>query len=612
MSAEAAARIYSPSDVALPETASSFALGVKSSFAGRAWRMRPYDEDIARELELTGLSASLAQMLASRGATKDSAQLFLDPRLKTLFPDPYRFAHMERAASRFADAIRQNEKIAILGDYDVDGACSAALLLRYLHGVKREALLYVPDRMTEGYGPSAAAIAALGAQGANLLVTVDCGAAAHAALEAARACGLDTIVLDHHAVETNPPAFAHVNPNGPDDNSGITYVCAAGLTFIFLVAVQRVLREQGWFASQGLDETDLLNQLDIVALATIADVVPLQGVNRAFVRQGLRKLERLERPGLAALARLAGAEAPFSAFHLGFVFGPRINAGGRVGRCDLGARLLSSNDAAEADVLALELDRHNRERRAIEAIILESADALAAAQSEQPFVLISSDGWHPGVVGIVAGRLKERHAKPVLVAGFEQGGGEAMGRGSARSVAGVDLGAIIRAAREEGLVESGGGHAMAAGFSLKRAQLPGFGEFLNRHIEPQRPQITLANELVADALVSPSGATLALIADLEGAGPYGSGNPEPLFLMPDMLLVYAGVVGTNHVRLRLVGRDGQGLGAIAFRAANTPLGRKLLKARGSRLHIAGRLKLDDYDGAAKVQLHIEDAAPAEA
>ena len=612
MVAEARVPVLDPADAALLKSASSFALGVSSSFAGRAWRMRPYDEDIARELELTGLSASLAQTLASRGATKDTAQDFLEPRLKHLLPDPYRFAHMERAALRFADGITQGETVAILGDYDVDGACSAALLLRYLRGLKREALLYVPDRMTEGYGPSANAVRSLRAQGASLLVTVDCGAAAHEAFAGARDCGLDAIVLDHHAVETNPPAFAHVNPNGPDDTSGITYVCAAGLTFIFLVAVQRILRERNWFASQGLDETDLLNQLDIVALATIADVVPLKGVNRAFVRQGLRKLERLERPGLAALAKLASAEPPFTAYHLGFIFGPRINAGGRVGRCDLGARLLSTDDAIEADALAFELHRHNRERQAIESMIQESADALAAGQSEHPFVLVSGDGWHAGVVGIVAGRLKERHAKPVLVAGFEAGGGEAMGRGSARSVIGVDLGAIIRDALAQGILESGGGHAMAAGFSLRRAQLPAFGDFLSRHIEPQRSRIVLASELIADALVSPSGATLSLLADLEAAGPYGAGNPEPMFLMPDMLVVYAGIVGTNHVRLRLVGRDGQGIGAIAFRAANTPLGERLLKSRSARVHVAGRLKRDDYDGEAKVQLHIEDAATADA
>jgi single-stranded-DNA-specific exonuclease len=612
MLVEARARIFERDDAAPQASASPFALGVASSFRGRAWRIRPYDEHLAGELELTGVSGGLAQTLAARGVTKEAAKDFLDPRLKTFFPAPYRFANMERAAERFAAAVMQGEAIAILGDYDVDGACAAALLLGYVRGVKHEPLLYVPDRMTEGYGPSADAMRKLRAMGASLVVTVDCGAAAHQALQAARECGLDAIVLDHHAVATNPPAFAHVNPNGPDDTSGIGYVCAAGLTFIFLVAVQKVLREQGWFTAQGLDEANLLNQLDLVALATIADVVPLQGINRAFVRQGLRKLEMLERPGLAALARLACVQPPFTAFHLGFIFGPRINAGGRVGRCDLGARLLVCVDAAEADALALELDRHNRERQAIEAMILESADAMALAQSERPFVLVSGDGWHAGVVGIVAGRLKERHAKPVLVAGFEAGGDEAIGRGSARSVAGVDLGAIIRAAHAAGLLESGGGHAMAAGFSLRRSKLFAFEEFLNRHIEPQRLAINLASELTVDAMVSPSGATLSLLDELDRAGPYGAGNPEPLFAMPDMLVVYAGVVGTNHVRLRLVGRDGQGIGAVAFRAAGTPLGQNLLQSRSARVHVAGRLKRDDYDGAAKVQLHIEDAAPAEA
>jgi single-stranded-DNA-specific exonuclease len=610
MPAEALARIAEPAGAT--QDHEGFALGVRSSFAGRSWRMRERDEDAARALELSGYSAGLSQLLASRGVTKDSVDVFLEPRLRTLMPDPNSFAHMERAALRFAEAVERSETIAILGDYDVDGACAAALLLRFLHGVKRETLLYVPDRLTEGYGPSAAAVRSLRERGATLLVTVDCGAAAHDAMEAARNCGLTAIVLDHHAVETNPPAFAHVNPNGPDDRSGITYVCAAGLTFLFLVAVQRSLRERGWFQAQGIDETDLLNQLDIVALATIADVVPLIGINRAFVRQGLRKLERLERPGLAALARLASATPPFSAFHLGFIFGPRINAGGRVGRCDLGARLLATDDAAEADALALELDRHNRERQAIEAHILDAADAIALSQSDNPFLLVSGDGWHAGVVGIVAGRLKERHAKPALVAGFDSALAESVARGSARSVRGVDLGAIIRAAQAQGILETGGGHAMAAGFSVRRAKLEAFGAFLTHHIEPQRSTIVLASELIADALVSASGADLKLLEDIERAGPYGAGNPEPIFLMPDMLVVYAGIVGANHVRLRLVGRDGQGIGAIAFRAAGAPLGDALLKARSSRVHVAGKLKQDDYDGTAKVQLHLEDAAPAEA
>jgi single-stranded-DNA-specific exonuclease len=609
MAVEALAQTFGCGPLADPGTV-PYTLGVAASFAGRAWRMRGCDEDVARELELTGLSAALARILASRGLTNESVKGFLEPRLRNLLPDPHRLAHMERAASRFADAVKNRETIAILGDYDVDGACAAALLLGFLRRLGREAVLYVPDRMTEGYGPSAGAVRLLRASGASLLVTVDCGAAAQEAMQAALDCGLETIVLDHHAVQTNPPAFAHINPNGPDDRSGVTYVCAAGLAFLFLVAVQRALREQGWFASQAIGESDLLDQLDLVALATIADVVPLLGVNRAFVRQGLRKLERLERPGLAALARLASATPPFSAYHLGFIFGPRINAGGRVGRCDLGARLLASDDAAEADAIAVDLDRHNRERQAIEATIIERAEAMAGAQSGNPFLLIGGDGWHAGVVGIVAGRLKERHAKPALVAGFDGLDAGAVGRGSGRSVAGVDLGAIIRAARAEGLLESGGGHAMAAGFSLRRDQMEEFRAFLSRHIEPQRSTIAIASELLADAFVSPSGATLKLLDEIESAGPYGAGNPEPIFLMPDMQVVYADIAGSNHVRLRLVGRDGQGIGAIAFRAGGTPLGQSLLKSRGGRLHVAGKLKRDDYNGTAKVQLHLEDAAPA--
>jgi len=609
MLAEARAQLFESAP--LDANATPSALGVAASFSGRPWRMRPYDEGVARELELFGLSTSLAQLLASRGVTKETAAAFLDPRLKTQLPDPHRLAHMERASLRFTEAIERGEMIAVLGDYDVDGACAAALLLRYLRSLKREPLLYVPDRMSEGYGPSAAAARNLRGQGATLLVTVDCGAASHEALAAANACGLDTIVLDHHAVEVNPPAFAHVNPNGPDDVSGVGYVCAAGLAFLFLVAVQRHLRNRGWFAAHGIDETDLLNLLDIVALATIADVVPLAGVNRALVRQGLRKLQRLERPGLAALARLASAEPPFTAHHLGFIFGPRINAGGRVGRCDLGARLLASDDPAEADALALELDRHNRERQAIEAIILESAHAMAAAQADNPFLLVHGDGWHAGVVGIIAGRLKDRHAKPALVAGFQDNAPDAVARGSGRSVPGIDLGALIRAARAEGLLEAGGGHAMAAGFSVRRSKLAAFSEFLAGSIEPQRPKIAQAKELVADALLSPSGANFTLFDEVERAGPYGAGHPEPVFLIPDVLLVYAGTVGANHVRLRVVGRDGQGLDAIAFRSAGSPLGQALLKARSSRVHLAGKLKQNDFDGSSKIELHIEDAAPAE-
>lgn len=585
------------------------ALGVGASFSGRRWRLRACNPEQVTAIERAGLSPAVARLLAGRGIPADDATGFLASRLKDLMPDPYVLAQMEPAARRLAAAVAEGQTIAVFGDYDVDGACSVALLLGALRALGREPLLYIPDRMSEGYGPSPASMRRLRAEGADLVVTVDCGAAASEALDAARRAGLDVIVLDHHAVETHPPAFAHVNPNAPGDRSGLTQLCAAGVTFFMLVAVQRVLRETGWFASTGITEPDLRGQLDLVALATVADVVPLTGVNRAFVRQGLVRLARLERPGLAALADVAGATAPFTAYHLGFVFGPRINAGGRVGRCDLGARLLSG-DASEAEPIAAELDRHNRERQAIEAQILEAAHDMALAKADEPFLLLTGEGWHPGVVGIVASRLKDRHGKPVLVAGFEETGAEALGRGSARSVRGVDLGALIRMAREAGLLESGGGHAMAAGFSLTRNRLDDFSAFLHEKLSSQRSAIAAARDLVADSLLSAAGADLALLDDLDRAGPFGAGHPEPVFLLPEMHIAYARIVGTNHVRLRLVGADGAGLDAIGFRAAGGPLGEGLLAARGKRVHLAGKLKRDTYGGTERVQLHVEDAAPA--
>ena len=589
--------------------AAQSALGVAHSFSGRAWRFRTFDDAQARSLSLSGTSAALAQILAARGVTRDGVESFLEPKLRTLLPEPYRIAHMEAAVARFADGIARKEQIAVFGDYDVDGACAAALLVRYLRGLGLAPLLYIPDRMKEGYGPSDAAIRRLRGEGASLIVTVDCGAASHDAFAAAREVGLDAIVIDHHAVEKNPPVLAHVNPNGPDDASGYTYVCSAGLVFIFLVAVQRHLRDKGWFQSTGIGETNLLANLDIVALATVADVVPLLGVNRAFVRQGLRTLQRLERPGLAALARIANANPPFTAFHLGFVFGPRINAGGRVGRCDLGARLLATDDAAEADELATALDLNNRERQAIETTIIETAHAMAADQATRNALLLAGDGWHHGVVGIVAGRLKERYAKPSFVAGFD---GMGIGRGSARSVPGVDVGALVRRAHEEGLLEAGGGHAMAAGFSVRRDKLDAFRDFLDRNLDVKRDVILTARDLIADSVMSAGGATLALLDDLDRAGPFGAGNPEPVFAIPDMLVAYAELVGSAHVRLRLTARDGSAIAAIAFREAETGLGRSLMSSRGRRVHVAGKLKRDDYGGVAKLQLHLEDAAPAQA
>ena len=486
------------------------------------------------------------------------------------------------------------------------GLRSSALLSDFLDALGRRPRIYIPDRLTEGYGPSPRAMQQLRDEGASLVITVDCGAAATSALEAARAAGLDVVVLDHHAVEHAPPAFAHVNPNQPDDTSGLGYLCAAGVTFLFVVALNRSLRDSGWYAAQGIAEPDLRAAVDLVGLATICDVVPLVGVNRAFVRAGLARIAAGARPGLAALATVAGASLPFTPHHLGFVLGPRINAGGRVGRCTLGAELLSATNLAQAEPLAQLLDTHNRERQAIEAIILEEAMELAAASpADAPFLLVAGEGWHSGVVGIVAGRLKDRFHKPTFVAGLEGG----LGRGSARSVVGVDVGAAVRAARQAGVLEAGGGHAMAAGFSLMAEQLQPFRAFLAGWFAEQAIS-TVVPELALDVAISASGATTDLIEDMARIGPFGAGNPEPVCAALDVTLAYADVVGEKHVRMKLAGPDGARLDAIAFRSVDTALGEGLLKARGCRIHVAGALRMDHWNGRARVQLLVEDAALA--
>jgi len=583
------------------------ALGVVRSFSGRRWTMREGGEDAVRALTGTAaVSPLLARILAARGVGPDALGDVLNPTLKRLLPEPLTLKDMDMAVARTRTAIERCEQIAVLGDYDVDGSSSAALLSGFLSAIGRTPRVYIPDRMTEGYGPNAPALLRLKEEGAGLVITVDCGAAATAPLAAAQAAGLDVIVLDHHAIEDRPPALAQVNPNQPGDISGLGHLCAAGVTFLFLVALNRDLRDRGWYAANGVAEPELMRLLDLVGLATVCDVVPLTGVNRAFVRAGLARLSTLERPGLAALATLCRVTPPFTPYHLGFVFGPRINAGGRVGRCNLGVELLTATDPEQASPLAQALDRHNRERQAIEAIILEEAMAAAALQDNAPFVLAADAGWHPGVVGIVAGRLKDRFAKPSFVVGFEA---EA-GRGSARSVPGIDIGAAVRAAREQGVLEAGGGHAMAAGFSLKAQRLDAFREFLAAYFMNASAALTDARALHLEATLAPSAATASLVEEIARAGPFGAGNPEPLLALPDVRVAFADVVGKDHVRLRLTGGDGSRLDAIAFRAAGGPLGEGLMAARGRAIHAAGRLRADDWNGRTRVQLQLEDAAPA--
>jgi len=553
--------------------------------------------------QFANISMTLAKLLVVRGVTAGSAHRYLRPSLKHLLPEPRTLKDMDLAVARVRTAVETGEEIAIFGDYDVDGSASAAILYGFLSAVGSRPRVYIPDRLTEGYGPNATALSKLKAEGTSLVVTVDCGAGAVEALTAARDSGLDVVVLDHHAVETAPPVVAHVNPNQPDDTSNLGHMCAAGITFLFVVALNRVLRDSGWYESKKITVPDLLQHVDLVGLATVCDVVPLIGVNRAFVRTGLSRLAKLDRPGLAALAGVAGITPPFTPYHLGFAFGPRINAGGRVGRGGLGVDLLTTDDPGRVREYATSLDTHNRERQAIEKAILDEAIEMSKSQANAPLIFVSSEGWHAGVVGIVASRLKDRFGKPSFVTGFEGG----LGRGSARSIGGFDIGAAVRAAREQKLLDSGGGHAMAAGFTLWPAQVSPFHEFLVERIA--RSDTLLApREVTIDVVVSPAGATAALVDEFAHAGPFGPGNSEPIVAVPDAQVRFADVVGNSHLRLRLEGGDGTVFDAIAFRAVGTELGRGLLSARGRMIHAVGRLRADLWNGRRRVQLEIEDAA----
>lgn len=574
-------------------------LGVETSIGGRRW-VGP-DEGLERSAlalaQKTGLAEPVARVLARRGVDPAEAADFLAPTLRNLLPDPSRLRDMERAAARFAEATLAAERIAVFADYDVDGGASAALLLDWLRAFGRQATLYVPDRIEEGYGPNPTAMAGL-ARDHALIVCVDCGTLAHEALAAAR--GADVIVLDHHlAGETLPPAYAVVNPNRADEDHTLSHLCAAGVVFLFLVAVNRSLR--GRVARL----PDLMEGLDLVALATVADVAPLVGVNRALVRQGLAVMSARNRPGLRALADTARLDSAPTAHHLGFVLGPRVNAGGRVGAADLGARLLASADFREAAALAERLEQLNAERRAIEADVRTAALAQAEARGlDGPVVWAAGVGWHPGVVGIAAARLAETAGRPALVIGIE---GQT-GKGSGRSVAGVDLGAAIHRLQHEGLIERGGGHPMAAGITVARDRIEAAMARLGELVARQGPAAAGPRDLVVDGALQAGGATLDLIRALEAAGPFGQGAPAPRFALPAQRVVFAARAGESHLRLTLADERGARLEAIAFRAYEGPLGAFLEASAGTHVHVAGRLEIDSWGGRTRPKLRLEDAA----
>jgi single-stranded-DNA-specific exonuclease len=581
-------------------------LGVDRSFSGRRWRHRGGDDRIATALaQRLGVPEIIGRVIAARDIGLDDAERYLAPTLRDMLPDPSSFKDMDRAVERLAQAIERGETIAIFGDYDVDGATSAALLRCFFAAVGGKSVTYIPDRQREGYGPNTAALLRLKEQGAGIVVTVDCGITAHAPLAAAARAGLDVIVVDHHVGEPElPAALAVINPNRLDESGAHGALAAVGVAFLLTVGLNRELRRRGWYRNRA--EPDLMSWLDLVALGTICDVVPLTGVNRALVAQGLKVMRRRGNIGLAALADVAGVTERLDAYHAGFVLGPRVNAGGRVGEAELGARLLASDDPVEARALAQRLDAFNRERREIEAGVLAEAIAVVeAAPSRSAIIIAARDGWHQGVIGIVAGRLRERYNRAACVVALDG----AIGKGSGRSVPGVALGPAIIAARQAGLLASGGGHAMAAGFTVARDGLDALRDFLEHHLRKAIDATELVPDLGIDGVLAPAAANLDMAGMIERLGPFGTGNSEPRFALAHARILHAEPVAGQHLRVVLGDPSGAGrIKAMLFRASEGALGPALLNARGATVHVAGKLRVDRWQGREDIQMLIDDAA----
>ncbi|MGP7795127.1 single-stranded-DNA-specific exonuclease RecJ [Sphingomonas sp. CLY1604] len=577
-------------------------LGVTSSILGQPWHWRSLAAD-ARD----GFGADdlVTQLLLARGAPREALEQHRAPSIRGFMPDPSVFRDMDRAAERLADAVQRGEHVAVFGDYDVDGATSAALMILVLRDLGIEARAYIPDRLLEGYGPSGDALVRLASEGASLIVTVDCGAQAFEALAMAHAHPVDVVVVDHHkCAAALPRAHALVNPNRLDEDEGAAHghLAAVGVCFLLAAALVRTLRGRGFFADR--PEPRLIDHLDIVALGTVADVAQLRGLNRAFVAQGLKVMAQRRNIGLAALIAASRLTRAPTCSDLGFALGPRINAGGRVGRADLGVRLLTTRDPDEARTIAEELDGLNEERRLIETGVQQAADALL--RTDRSVAVVSGEGWHPGVIGIVAGRLKEKLGRPAIVIAIDDTG---LGKGSGRSIAGVDLGAAVLAAKDHGLLVAGGGHAMAAGLTVAADRIAEFSAFLEDRLAAAVERAIGERALLVDTVLAPGGINPALIESLEVGGPYGMGWPAPRIAAGPVRIVKADVVGNGHVRTIVAGDDGRSFKAMAFRAADTPLGQALLGAAPHRrLWLAGRAKLDDWGSRPAAELHIEDAA----
>nr|WP_298927537.1 single-stranded-DNA-specific exonuclease RecJ [uncultured Erythrobacter sp.] len=587
----------------------SHVLGVSQSLSGRAWLWRGGNMDLGDTHSLD--NDILSQLLMTRGVAEDDVERHAAPTMRDFLPDPSEFQDMDRAAERIARAIVSKEQVTIYGDYDVDGATSAALLVELLRELGLDAGYYIPDRLLEGYGPTGEALVKLAESGSSLIVTVDCGAMAYEALTMARDANVDVIVVDHHKCSAElPPTVALVNPNRLDENdlaASHGHLAAVGVAFLLAIALVRTLRAQNYFEDR--KEPNLMALLDLVALGTVADVAALHGLNRAFVAQGLKILTRRDRIGMAALMDASRLKRAPQASDLGFALGPRINAGGRIGESTLGVRLLTTNDPEEAREIAEQLSTLNEERRAIEAEVQEAAEAQLANQHNMAVHVVSGDGWHPGVIGIVAGRIKEKTGKPSIVIANDADG---TGKGSGRSISGVDLGAAIIAAREEGLLVAGGGHAMAAGLTIPSENLAAFTEFLDTRLARDVDRARTEQSMKLDLSLSAGGLTPELVTTLETAGPYGVGWPAPRIAVGPVRIVKADIVGKDHLRIIAAGDDGRSFKGIAFRAAETEMAQTLMhRSKGRRFHLAGRVKIDDWGPRPAAELHLEDAAFAD-
>ncbi len=586
--------------------------GIERSLGGRNWRWRGGNMDLC--VGPAGLEDDIVtQLLLSRGVSREDVERHRTPSLRAFLPDPSEFRDMDAAAERLAQAVLTDESVTVYGDYDVDGATSAALLIRLLRMLGHDARHYIPDRLLEGYGPSGEALVRIAQEGSSLIVTVDCGAMAHEALATAHGAGVDVIVVDHHKCSAELPlAAALVNPNRLDESAtgaAHGHLAAVGVAFLLAVATVRVLRLRGFFETRA--EPDLFSLLDLVALGTVADVAALHGLNRALVAQGLKVMARRENTGMAALIDASRLNRPPTCSDLGFALGPRINAGGRVGEATLGVRLLTTEDPDEARAIAAQLSQLNEERRVIEAAVQEAAEAQIERQHNRAVLVLSGRDWHPGVIGIVAGRIKEKTGKPALVIALDadEAGN---GKGSGRSISGVDLGAAIIAAREAGLLIAGGGHAMAAGLTIAPGKLEALGDWLDDRLGAAITAASANQSLLLDLAVAPGGLTTGLVETLESAGPFGMGWPGPRIAVGPVRLIKADLVGSDHVRLIARGEDGASFKAIAFRAADSDLGQALLHGtRDRRLWLAGRARIDDWGSRPQAELHLDDAAWAD-